>query len=545
MSDFPPAALASLPPEIIEQIFSLLPRTTLCHLRLLHRRLGFIATAIAFRTLRLQAFGNSPQRFTHIAQSDKLRGFVKDITCDTWIGPEYEYHKWDRYEIPLGFFAALPLLRHFRGLKALHLRFSQYCGREGRVTRLTIEETGDFRYRVLDVIFQCLAGTWSAERQQHIDQLLGLASSFDVSASDIVAAPISLSALTISNLGDYHDARLTESDAFKEVLASSSLVDLRIYIATQLSRFGQSRNICYRDKHTMFESLPATWLSQPVTSNLRVLSLYCYEYWGWLPKLDLRAVGGGAGLPNLKVLALGKYVFSHEWQVDWFPTLGLEELYLDDCRMLYQSKTDWTPDDRTSVVGQDANGNDVVISNEGYLRYDDVWDSESGSNIDGGSNPDSLPEPEEPNEEEILGFKMIRLTLRWHTLLSRWRDSMSTLRVFKVGYGAWDEKLKDYPKTTRPIRPNRLVVDKKATIGEHYLKYNAFRDFDCLSSDQENKKYQLKYLYDQLYQWYEWRDWAGGWTHGDSSDWVLEDGLEAKDEAALELLLSTVNARQR
>ncbi|KAH8737894.1 hypothetical protein BGZ61DRAFT_471283 [Ilyonectria robusta] len=541
MPDSPPATLASLPPEIIKQIFSFMPRPALPHLRLLDHRLGFIATALAFRTVLVRAFGDSPQHFIHIAQSDKLCGLVREMTCDTWFGPDHEDRRPGRDEVPRGFMATLPSLRFFHGLKTLHLRSSQHCGREGRRTRVPIE-TDDFRYRVLDVVFNCLAGTWSAGRQQQIDQSLGLQTRHGIPLSENATAPISLSALTISNLGDNNDTRLSGSDAFKEVLASSNLVDLKIYITTQLSTYGGSRSICYRDKHAMFESLPSTWLSQPVASNLKVLSLYCYEYWGWNPKLDLRTVGAGGGMPNLKVLALGKYVFSHEWQADWFPSLGLEELYLDDCRIVYQSRTDWTPDDRTNVVGQDANGHDVVISSKGYLRYDDVWDLDT----DPDAALDSNYTGEEITADNIRRrFKLIRFNIRWHTLFSRWRDSMSTLKVFKMGYGAWDEELQKFPRNMQPSRLNSLVLDRTATIRAHSLKYNAFRDFDSPSLDVGGTKARMKYIYDDTYQWYEWRDWVDGWGSSDSSQWVLEDDVEAKDEAALELFLSTVNARRK
>ncbi|KAK7430068.1 hypothetical protein QQZ08_003459 [Neonectria magnoliae] len=141
-----------------------------------------------------------------------------------------------------------------------------------------------------------------------------------------------------------------ESDAFKSFLASG-IVDLRLYITTRLSKYGRFCPFNYYDKHELFNQMPKTWLALPLATNLRVLSLYCYEYWGWHPKMDFRAAGGGRGFPNLNILALGKYVCSHEWQAEWFVFLGKQELYLDDCRIVYQSRTWWTPDNRTTVAG--------------------------------------------------------------------------------------------------------------------------------------------------------------------------------------------------
>lgn len=52
----------------------------------------------------------------------------------------------------------------------------------------------------------------------------------------------------------------------------------------------------------------------------------------------LQQNSGTSPLPNVRVLTLRNYGFSHDWQVEWIASLGsdngrggLEELYLDDC----------------------------------------------------------------------------------------------------------------------------------------------------------------------------------------------------------------------
>lgn len=97
----------------------------------------------------------------------------------------------------------------------------------------------------------------------------------------------------------------------------------------------------------------------------------------------------------------------------------------------------------------------------------------------------------------------------------------------------------------QPSCLNSPVLDKTAAIRAHSLKYKAFRDFNSPSLDVGDTKARLKYIYDDMYQWYEWRDWVDGWGSSDSSQWVLEDDIEAQDEAALELFLSTVNTRRK
>jgi len=55
---------------------------------------------------------------------------------------------------------------------------------------------------------------------------------------------------------------------------------------------------------------------------------------GFFPKLDLRTIH----FPQLRTLALGNYTFTHDWQLEWITShaLTLQNLYLDDCPILYQ-----------------------------------------------------------------------------------------------------------------------------------------------------------------------------------------------------------------
>lgn len=74
------------------------------------------------------------------------------------------------------------------------------------------------------------------------------------------------------------------------------------------------------------------WLS-PTTSSLQHLSLYSREYFGFYPHLDL----SNLYFPHLKTLSLGNFCFFHDHQIDWILKHGetLEEIYLDDCAILY------------------------------------------------------------------------------------------------------------------------------------------------------------------------------------------------------------------
>ena len=96
--------------------------------------------------------------------------------------------------------------------------------------------------------------------------------------SDLAPAQvIHLTELTIANLADYHEPGLTE--AWEKILALPSLVDLKLFVATESSEAAPERVIHFAEKYEFFASLPRSWLSPVVADNLRVLSLYYRDYW--------------------------------------------------------------------------------------------------------------------------------------------------------------------------------------------------------------------------------------------------------------------------
>ena len=63
---------------------------------------------------------------------------------------------------------------------------------------------------------------------------------------------------------------------------------------------------------------------------------------------DPRLIGEDSPIPQLEALAFGNYVFSHEWQIEWFTKIGkengnggLEELYLDDFPIFLRGPPIW------------------------------------------------------------------------------------------------------------------------------------------------------------------------------------------------------------
>ncbi|KAK7223347.1 hypothetical protein V2G26_011350 [Clonostachys chloroleuca] len=138
--------------------------------------------------------------------------------------------------------------------------------------------------------------------------------------------------------------------------------------------------------------------------------------WGWNPKMDFRTVNHSqGGFPKLEVLALGNYVLSHEWQIDWIISQGresggLKRLYLDRCSVLHRGNIPGPLPGPSTVVGQDAQGNDIEVSNVNYPRID-IMKRYNG---------------------EGTGMVEIFPELRWSQILRRFRESMRSLEVFEV-----------------------------------------------------------------------------------------------------------------
>ncbi|CAJ2511996.1 Uu.00g076210.m01.CDS01 [Anthostomella pinea] len=363
--------------------------------------------------------------------SEHLRRHIRDICIDTRVGPGFEYQRNEAFKPPAAFFRALPCLRLFSGLQELHLKFTEYCGNEEKAyTSISIEEDYNFQYRywVLWTVFSCLAGEWNVAQSQDIyddmdaavcenDELVDGEDFFEDLAKDAASSneqstgPIALKALSICNLADYDDVRFTSSDLFKKVLESPTLTELKVYVVFQTDEMDPWHKIYLPEKYDFMESLCKTWLAPAVAKKLTVLSLFCEEPWGWNPKMDFREVNPGrgpeSGFPNLKVLALGYFVFSHEWQIEWFSSLGrlnghggLRELYLDDCPIMHAVHSRVRLDERPETAG-------YPLKEKMTSEFQDV------------------------NVEDRL------YPMRWHHLLTHRGESMSGLTVFMMDKGQW------------------------------------------------------------------------------------------------------------
>ncbi|KAI1411951.1 hypothetical protein F5Y13DRAFT_200271 [Hypoxylon sp. FL1857] len=411
--------MALLPPETFHQILSLVRQDTLLKCRLVNKYLNSLAIPRAFGHIWLEAAGDV-SRFVKISQTPYLCSQVREVNIATTIRPSWESRRDAIYRLSPDFFLALPRLRFFSRLVRLNLIFNEYCGK-GHEDYLgySIEENFDFRYWVMWTAFSCLTGEWTAQKSFELYKELDVtlyeggkifdAEMFLHRLTSEVAEDISertntiqLEALTIRNLAAYEETRLTSSNILKKVL--STVTELKIYVVVEGHERYLQNDIYLPEPYLFMESLIKTWLAPEVAKNLRVLSLFCEAPWGWVPRMDFRDVNPGTGFPKLEVLALGNYIFSHEWQVHWFASQGrqnghggLLELYLDDCPILYFFQFWGTLDTSPGSAG--------------YPLTESIFN--------------------ERGESETTQYN----SLRWDHILSHWRQSMTALKVLVMGDG--------------------------------------------------------------------------------------------------------------
>ncbi|KAF5563017.1 f-box domain-containing protein [Fusarium napiforme] len=321
-----------LPPETLGNVMSFLPQADLKNLRLIDHRFSPLATRQLFRRTRLLARAkdnNDPQRFIQLANSE-LSGLVREVSCDVSSivhNGFYYVEKKNLEPLPV-FWDALPLLARFRNIQTLHLCFD---------ANLELHDHGgsrEFRKRVMKTVFCILTGTFDKEVPKTNTEALSRAT-IEIPHPGDLSPPMTLPTLIISNLGDYHDPELSSMPEFKAVL--SRIKALRLDIAQHKGRtmrhYAETTAVPNQCQEA-FTQLPLTWLSSTVGANLQALSLHYQSYWGWFPNIDIRQIGGGNGMPKLRSLALGRFVFSHQREVSWITSLDLEELFLEGCAVL-------------------------------------------------------------------------------------------------------------------------------------------------------------------------------------------------------------------
>ncbi|KAG9496520.1 hypothetical protein J7337_011296 [Fusarium musae] len=342
--------------------------------------------------------------------------------------------------------------------------------------------------------------------------------------------PLQIKELTISHLADYNDGRLVRSRAWTRLLRLPTLIDLKLLFGENRMREG---TLLSTTKYDFLNVLPLMWFSPfkvrefAVVQKLQVLSLFYTDYWGQYPRVDLTQLGD---LPALKVLALGRYVFTDKDQTDWIASLGrsnksggLEELYLDECCVLFQAKQYV---DLTSVL-------------------------------------DTIPDQNTPMETVLY-------SRRWHHILSEWTG----LKKFVMGVGEWSCPFRTEETWNKEMEPVTLGMRNDppdwyfghnrhrffANPGpEHYTRgfitaYHSRRDKSQavpMGNYLLGEGLRQKRRAQMHYAWYNVRGvyhWFIGNHYGDYCEdlgWAPERETIELDDAAYALLMETIRARLR
>ncbi|KAJ3518239.1 hypothetical protein NM208_g14589 [Fusarium decemcellulare] len=418
--------LVTLPPELMRHITSLLPKTSLMNLRCVNKKLCSIVTPEAFRTARLWAYGKNPERFIQLAKSN-FSDLVQEITCDARLGVDDPFSNRRMKQLPLLFWDALHFLGCFRNLKALH--FQSTPDRSW-----TEEEDWDMakqRNRAMKTILLALQGTLSRASKGELERVwmhpkASMTRKVHIHRwpTHMPNSPITLSTFSASEVEVITDPSLPEAPPPRwEALAG--VTDLRLCMASNLSGYDRARG----EGAAYLKRLPLTWLSPSITMHLRVLSLYSPRLWaGGEDQTSFRLLGDATSIPNLKVLSLGRFIFSDMKEIDWILQFDLEKLYFDACFLLIR-----------------------------YLVQPDLGETGRVRSEDAKFHP-----------------------MRWHTIFSRIRKSMpASLRIFKIGTGiSWMGAPKKTVKAALLDDPD--LRRDELTLRQPF-KHNAFRYFDCPS----------------------------------------------------------------
>ena len=270
----------------------------------------------------------------------------------------------DNSEFPNEFYGSLSEIRRFEGLQSLALSFHPDCaGPDDSRPHTDVEADVEFRFTIMQRVLSVL--------------------------TDRVMSRNSLQSLSIDCLQGYVDPRIVDKPTFRMLL--QGLSSLSLNVVRELDIIDPERSLYYPEIHTFYEQMPTIWL-QPALKILTTLSLFGSDFWGWSPKVDFR----GLHFPNLKVLALGHFTFSHDWQADWIASHGqtLLELYLDDCPIIHATCTSYSLDQEGYLVP-----NETKRSNEA-LHQIPTW--------------------------TCYGT-------RWNHLYKKWSKHMQKLLVLKIG----------------------------------------------------------------------------------------------------------------
>lgn len=218
------------------------------------------------------------------------------------------------------------------------------------------------------------------------------------------------------------------------------------------------------EPHSFYSELPSTWLA-PTTSTLRHLTLYSDMYFGFFPSLDLNELY----FPHLKTLSLNKYTFFHDKQLDWILShkSTLTEIYLDDCPLLFE------------IAVSNQNKDRCNLENDEWFHRD--------------NDPYS-----------VWGYRYAR---RWNTYFDSFRENLSHLRHFRMGYNV---ELRDrFPFEQETELPLWLVDERMQGFHDGVSFGSPYVVLECMDIEFEGTEGFVEY-----------DEWGPDWGLEDKKSYV-------------------------
>ena len=195
------------------------------------------------------------------------------------------------------------------------------------------------------------------------------------------------------------------------------------------------------ESHEFFTHLPGTWLA-PAATDLTCLSLRAPELWGYLLKVDFR----GVHFPRLMSLVMQKFVFSHDWQLEWILShTTLKTLCLFQCRILTHAR--WFGEKDSEGYPTSFSESDTLPPEDHH--YDKSW------------------------HQYYQQFSSLLKSLEWFTTKPNDRSAVPNLIGLyeKFDGESWLEVI---PEPGRRAEDERMLIHLKVTAFNH-LKATAKR----------------------------------------------------------------------
>ncbi|KAL2850667.1 hypothetical protein BJY01DRAFT_209739 [Aspergillus pseudoustus] len=354
------ATLLSLPREIIHRVLYFAAPASRKQFRLASGLSGEIGRKWVFESVQISPVKKSCEGFKRILDDPNLARSVTKVYIDTR-DPDRESSV-DGYgnqnedampsddgeeggdEFPRPFWSLVGRLGELPRLQSVALRFDPECdGEEDDWNE--VEQSIEFRHSVLCKVFAVLA--------------------------NLPRLPTELAIQDLQNINP------TDPDVKRDIeKVLGGLKSLRLNIANEHSDGNGEHDIEKEALHSFFPTLGSTWLA-PAAANLEHLTLYSNLFIGFFPICDITNIH----FPRLKTLALGNYTFMHDSQLDWITSHGstLQELYLDDCPILYEVKLSAADTARTLLDKDRYKPHPRIVGDDLYASYDKRWCSYFGA----------------------------------------------------------------------------------------------------------------------------------------------------------------------